>query len=231
MATSGTYTFNLDLGDVMEEAYERCGLELRSGFDYRTARRSLNLLMLDWQNRGLSLWAVKGATETLTPGQGAYPLTSEKLDIVEAFMRTNAGYTTKQSDLTMQRISIAQYSHQTNKLLEGRPIQYWVERAPSGITVNVWPVPDASQTWTFGYYYMERIEDAGTPASLNMDVPARFLPCLTAGLAYMIAQKKPEAIQLVPMLKELYEEQWTMASDSAREKAALYVVPGGYQYL
>ena len=96
MASSGTYTFNLDLGDVMEEADERCGLELRSGFDYRTARRSLNLLMLDWQNRGLSLWTVKGATETLTPGQGAYPLTSEKLDIVEAFMRTNAGDTTKQ---------------------------------------------------------------------------------------------------------------------------------------
>ena len=231
MATSGTYTFNLDLGDVMEEAYERCGLELRSGFDYRTARRSLNLLMLDWQNRGLSLWTVKGATETLTPGQGAYPLTSEKLDVVEAFMRTNAGDTTKQSDLTMQRISIAQYSHQTNKLLQGRPIQYWVVRAPSCITINVCPVPDSSQTWTFGYYYMERIEDAGSPASLNMDVPARFLPCLTAGLAYMIAQKKPEAAQLVPMLKELYEEQWTMASDSAREKASLYVVPGGYQYL
>ena len=231
MATSGTFAFTLDLADAMEEAYERCGLELRSGFDYRTARRSLNLLMLDWQNRGLSLWTVKGATETLTPGQGAYPLTSEKLDIVEAFMRTNAGDTTKQSDLTMQRISIAQYSHQTNKLLQGRPIQYWVERAPSGITINVWPVPDSSQTWTFGYYYMERIEDAGSPASLNMDVPARFLPCLTAGLAYMIAQKKPEAAQLVPMLKELYEEQWTMAADSAREKASLYVVPGGYQYL
>ena len=203
MATSGTYTFNLDLGDVMEEAYERCGLELRSGFDYRTARRSLNLLMLDWQNRGLSLWTVKGATETLTPGQGAYPLTSEKLDVVEAFMRTNAGDTTKQSDLTMQRISIAQYSHQTNKLLQGRPIQYWVERAPSGITINVWPVPDSSQTWTFGYYYMERIEDAGSPASLNMDVPARFLPCLTAGLAYMIAQKQHAAAQHDPMLKEL----------------------------
>ena len=231
MATSGTYTFNLDLGDVMEEAYERCGLELRSGFDYRTARRSLNLLMLDWQNRGLSLWTVKGATETLTPGQGAYPLTSEKLDVVEAFMRTNAGDTTKQSDLTMQRISIAQYSHQTNKLLQGRPIQYWVERAPSGITINVWPVPDSSQTWTFGYYYMERIEDAGSPASLNMDVPARFLPCLTAGLAYMIAQKKPEAAQLVPILKELYEDQLTMDSDSSREKSSLYVVPGGYQYL
>ena len=231
MATSNSRDFDLDVAELVEEAYERCGLELRSGFDYRTARRSLNLLMLDWQNRGLSLWTVKGATETLTPGQGAYPLTSEKLDIVEAFMRTNAGDTTKQSDLTMQRISIAQYSHQTNKLLQGRPIQYWVERAPSGITINVWPVPDSSQTWTFGYYYMERLEDAGSPASLNMDVPARFLPCLTAGLAYMIAQKKPEAAQLVPMLKELYEEQWTMASDSAREKASLYVVPGGYQYL
>ena len=206
MATSGTYTFNLDLGDVMEEAYERCGLELRSGFDYRTARRSLNLLMLDWQNRGLSLWTVKGATETLTPGQGAYPLTSEKLDVVEAFMRTNAGDTTKQSDLTMQRISIAQYSHQTNKLLQGRPIQYWVERAPSGITINVWPVPDSAQTWTFGYYYMERIEDAGSPASLEMNIPPTFLTCLTAGLAYMIALKRPQAENRIPMLKEIYEE-------------------------
>ena len=231
MATSGTYAFNLDLGDIMEEAYERCGLELRSGFDYRTARRSLNLLMLDWQNRGLSLWAVKSASITLVAGTGTYTLTPEKLDIIEAFMRTNAGDITQQSDLTMQRISIAQYSQQTNKLLQGRPIQYWVEQAPTGITFNVWPVPDGSQTWTLGYYYMERVEDSGTPASLDMDVPARFLPCLVAGLAYMIAIKKPQAETRIPFLKGDYEEQWTMASDSAREKAALYVVPGGYQYL
>tara|TARA_R110002020_G_scaffold165874_1_gene353675 strand:- start:162 stop:857 length:696 start_codon:yes stop_codon:yes gene_type:complete len=231
MATSGTYTFNLDLGDVMEEAYEQCGLELRSGFDYRTARRSLNLLMLDWQNRGLNLWTVKGTTLALTPGTGAYTLTGEKLDIIDAFMRTNDGDATKQSDLMMQRISISQYSHQTNKLLQGRPIQYWVERAPTGITINVWPMPDSSQTWTLGYYYMERVEDAGSPASLNMDVPARFLPCLTAGLAYMIAIKKPEAAAKISFLKENYEEQWAMASDSDREKASLYVVPGGYQYL
>ena len=142
MATSGTYTFNLDLGEIMEEAYERCGLELRSGYDYKTARRSLNLLMLDWQNRGLSLWTVKNAELTLTPGTGAYALPSDRIDIVEAFMRTNAGDSSKQSDLTMQRMSIATYSQQTNKLLQGRPIQYWVERAPSGITINVWPVPD-----------------------------------------------------------------------------------------
>jgi len=146
-------------------------------------------------------------------------------------MRTNAGSTTKQSDLTMQRISIAQYSHQTNKLLQGRPIQYWVERAPSGITVNVWPIPDSSQTWTLGYYYMERIEDSGSPATLNVDVPARFLPPLTAGLAYQIAIKKPEAATRIDFLKQDYEEQWNLASDAAREKASLYVVPGGYQYL
>jgi|TARA_R110000850_G_scaffold11433_1_gene39229 hypothetical protein len=231
MATSGTFTFNLDLGDIIEEAYERCGIELRSGFDYRTARRSLNLLMLDWQNRGLNLWTVKGTTETLVAGTGSYTLNGKILDVVEAFMRTNAGDVSRQSDLTMQRISIAQYSHQTNKLLQGRPIQYWIERAPTGITVNVWPVPDASQTWTFGYYYMERVEDSGSPASLDMDVPARFLPCLTAGLAYMIANKRAEAAPKLQFLKENYEEQWTMAADSDREKAALYVVPGGYQYL
>ena len=231
MATSGTYTFNLDLGQIMEEAYERCNIEMRTGFDYRTARRSLDLLMLEWQNRGLSLWTVKDTSVALTPGTGAYALTAEKLDIVEAFMRTNAGSTTKQSDLTMQRISIAQYSHQTNKLLQGRPIQYWVERAPSGITVKVWPIPDSSQTWTLGYYYMERIEDSGSPATLNVDVPARFLPPLTAGLAYQIAIKKPEAATRIDFLKQDYEEQWNLASDAAREKASLYVVPGGYQYL
>ena len=231
MATSGTYTFNLDLGQIMEEAYERCNIEMRTGFDYRTARRSLDLLMLEWQNRGLSLWTVKDTSVALTPGTGAYALTAEKLDIVEAFMRTNAGSTTKQSDLTMQRISIAQYSHQTNKLLQGRPIQYWVERAPSGITVNVWPIPDSSQTWTLGYYYMERIEDSGSPATLNVDVPARFLPPLTAGLSNQIAIKKPEAATRIDFLKQDYEEQWNLASDAAREKASLYVVPGGYQYL
>tara|TARA_R110000850_G_scaffold228589_2_gene353495 strand:- start:1861 stop:2424 length:564 start_codon:yes stop_codon:yes gene_type:complete len=187
--------------------------------------------MLDWQNRGLNLWAVKGASLTLVAGTGTYALTDEKLDVIEAFMRTNAGDISRQSDLTMQRISISTYSQQTNKLLQGRPIQYWIERAPTGITFNVWPVPDASQTWTLGYYYMEKVEDAGSPASLDMSVPARFLPCLVAGLAYMLAIKRREAEARIPFLKENYEEQWTMAADSAREKAALYVVPGGYQYL
>ena len=114
MATSGTFAFTLDLADAMEEAYERCGLELRSGYDYRTARRSLNMLMLEWQNRGLNLWTVKNASQTLTAGTSTYALTAEKLEIVEAVCRTDEGNTSLQADLSMTRISVSTYSQQTN---------------------------------------------------------------------------------------------------------------------
>ena len=231
MATSGTFAFTLDLADAMEEAYERCGLELRSGYDYRTARRSLNMLMLEWQNRGLNLWSVKNTSQTLTAGTSTYALTSEKLEIVEAVCRTDAGDTSLQADLSMTRISVATYAQQTNKLTDGRPIQYFVERTPSNLNIIVWPVPDDAKTYVFNYYYIERIEDAGTSANLNMDIPARYLPCLTAGLAYYIAMKKPEAQSLAPMLKQVYDEQWEMASDAAREKASFQVSPGGYSNL
>ena len=231
MATSGTTGFTLDLSDIIEEAYERAGLELRSGYDYKTARRSLDLLMLEWQNRGLNLWTVRDTTVALVAGTGAYDLSADKLDIIEGLLRTDAGDSSKQADLTMQRISVSQYAHQTNKLTQGRPLQYYVERKPTGITVHFWPVPDATTSYTFAYYYMERIEDSGRPASNNMDVPARFLPCMVAGLAYQIASKRPESLQLAPSLKQIYEEQWNLAADAAREKASLYVSPGGYNSL
>ena len=231
MATSGTYNFTLDLSDVIEEAYERAGLELRSGYDYKTARRSLDLLMLEWQNRGLNLWTVRDATLSLVSGTSSYDLTSEKLDVVEGLLRTDAGDASRQSDLTMQRISVSQYAHQTNKLTQGRPLQFYVERKPANITLHFWPVPDAITSYTFAYYYLERIEDSGKPASTNMEVPARYLPCLVAGLAYQIASKKPEAMGLAPQLKQVYEEQWSLAADASREKAALYVSPGGYNDL
>lgn len=231
MATSGTTGFTLDLSDIIEEAYERAGLELRSGYDYKTARRSLDLLMLEWQNRGLNLWTVRDTTVALVAGTGAYDLSADKLDIIEGLLRTDAGDSSKQADLTMQRISVSQYAHQTNKLTQGRPLQYYVERKPTGITVHFWPVPDATTSYTFAYYYMERIEDSGRPASNNMDVPARFLPCMVAGLAYQIASKRPESLQLAPSLKQIYEEQWNLAADAAREKASLYVSPGGYNNL
>jgi len=231
MATSGTTGFTLDLSDIIEEAYERAGLELRSGYDYKTARRSLDLLMLEWQNRGLNLWTVRDTTVALVAGTGSYNLSADKLDIIEGLLRTDAGDSSKQSDLTMQRISVSQYAHQTNKLTQGRPLQYYVERKPTGITVHFWPVPDATTSYTFAYYYMERVEDTGSPASNNMDVPARYLPCLVAGLAYQVAIKRPESAQMIPLLKQVYEEQWELAADASREKAALYVAPGGYNDL
>ena len=231
MATSGTYTFNLDLSDILEEAYERAGLELRSGYDYRTARRSLDLMFLEWQNRGLNLWSVQEGSQTLTAGTGRYVLTGDQLDVIEASLRTDDGDANKQTDLTMSRISISQYSHLTNKLTQGRPIQYWIEKDPGAIALNVWPVPDDAVTYKINYYYIQRVEDTGSPASNNVDIPARFMPCMAAGLAYYISIKRPEASERAPLLKQVYEEQWDLAADADRDKSSFYMVPGGYSRL
>tara|TARA_R110002020_G_scaffold150766_3_gene327635 strand:+ start:886 stop:1578 length:693 start_codon:yes stop_codon:yes gene_type:complete len=230
MATSGTFTFNLDLADSLEEAFERAGLELRSGYDYKTARRSLNLMMLEWQNRGLNLWSVDFATQALTAGTNQYTLDGKILDIIEAFVRTSAGEVNQQFDQSMTRISVSQYSNLSNKLTQSKPLQYYVERNADAITINVWPTPDDQETYQFGYYYMERVEDAGNSAANNIDVPARFLPCLVSGLAYQLSMKYPSAGARAQALKADYEEQWTLASDSDRNKASLYVSPGGYSF-
>ena len=228
MATSGTYSFNLDLSDILEEAYERAGLELRSGYDYRTARRSLDLMFLEWQNKGLNLWTVQEGSQTLTAGTGRYALAGAQLDVIQASLRTDDGDADKQSDLTMSRISISQYSHLTNKLTQGRPIQYWIEKDPSAIALNVWPVPDDAETYKINYYYIQRVEDSGSPASNNVDVPARFMPCMAAGLAYYISIKRPEASERAPLLKQIYDEQWDLAADADRDKSSFYMTPGGY---
>ncbi|MBE16209.1 MAG: hypothetical protein CL867_08150 [Cytophagaceae bacterium] len=228
MATSGTYNFNLDLSDVVEEAFERAGLEARTGYDYRTARRSLDLMFLEWQNRGLNLWTIQEGTQALTAGTSRYVLSSDELDIVEAFVRINSGDTSTQADQMLTRISISQYAHLTNKLETSKPLQYWIERDPSAISVNLWPVPDDAETYSLIYYYMQRIEDSGSVASNNTDVPIRFLPCMIAGLAYYISIKRPESLERAPLLKQMYEEQWNLAADADREKASLYMIPGGY---
>ena len=229
MATSGTFTFNLAIDDVMEEAYERIGSQLRTGYDERTARRSLDLLLLEWQNRGLNLWTVKNASETLTSGTSDYALDAKVLDIIEGLLRTDAGNASKQTDLTMTRVSVSHYAHQTNKLQKGRPINFWLQRSPTGvITVTVWPVPDGVTPYVFNYYYLERIEDTGEPATNNLAVPSRHLPPLVAGLAYQIALKTPKAFPLLPQLKNEYESQWKLAADAVREKASLFISPGGY---
>ena len=230
MATSGTFSFYLDLADSMEDAFERAGLELRSGYDYKTAWRSLNLMMLEWQKTELNLWSVDFATQALTAGTNQYTLDGKVLDIIEAFVRTNAGEVNQQFDQSMTRISVSQYSNLSNKLTQSKPLQYYVERNADAITINVWPTPDDQETYQFGYYYMERVEDAGNSAANNIDVPARFLPCLVSGLAYQLSMKYPSAGARAQALKADYEEQWTLASDSDRNKASLYVSPGGYSF-
>ena len=228
MATSGTYAFTLDLSDVVEEAFERAGLEARSGYDYRTARSSLDLMFLEWQNKGLNLWTVQEGTQAITAGTGRYSLSGDQLDIVEAFIRTNSGDSSNQSDQMLTRISISQYAHLTNKLNQSKPLQYWIEKDPSAISVNLWPVPDDTETYTLVYYYIQRVEDTGNVASNNADIPARFLPCMVAGLAYHVSVKKPESAERTMLLKQIYDEQWILATDADREKASLFISPGGY---
>jgi len=214
----------------MEEAFERAGSELKSGYDYRTARRSLDLMFLEWQNRGVNLWTVKEGTQSLTSGTARYTLDAKILDIVEAFIRTDAGDTSSQTDQSLTRISVKQFAHLTNKLDSAKPLQYWFERSDSANSINLWPVPDSQETYTLVYYYIERIADTGANAGTNPEVPSRYLPCLVAGLAYYLSLKKEESKDRIQLLKQLYEDEWRIASDAHREKGSLYFVPGGYRH-
>ena len=230
MATSGTTTFNLDLSDIMEEAYELCGLTMRSGYDYRTARRALNLIFLEWQNKGLNLWKIEQATQSLTAGTSSYAAETLALEIIDAFIRTDSGDTDKQFDQQLTRISRTEYNHQAKKLNQSKPTQFFVDKGTSGINIVLWSTPDSAETYTLVYDYIKRIEDAGSVASNNADVPARYLPCLTYALAYNIACKEPEAINKVNMIRGRYLELWNEVSESDRERAAIKFVPGGNIY-
>ena len=128
MAISGAATFNLDLTELVEEAFERAGSEMRTGYDLRTARRSLNLLFADWANRGINMWTFEQGTINLVPGQNNYPLPSDTVDLLEHVIRTGAGSSSTQSDLTITRISVSTYATIPNKLQQARPIQVWIQR-------------------------------------------------------------------------------------------------------
>lgn len=224
MATSGTTTFNLDLTDLVEEAFERCGAELRSGYDLKTARRSLNLLFADWANRGINLWTVAQSSITLVPGTATYDLPEDTVDLLEHVIRTGAGNASTQADLTITRISVSTYATIPNKLTQARPIQVYINRQAPIPNVTVWPIPDASQPYTFVYWYLRRIQDAGNGVN-TMDVPFRFIPCMVAGLAYYLALKLPDGLQRLETLKAQYDEAWDLASSEDREKAAIRLVP------
>jgi|TARA_R110000796_G_scaffold26889_3_gene74216 hypothetical protein len=225
MATSGTTTFNLDISDIMEEAYDLCGLELRSGYSYRGARRALNLVFLEWQNKGLNLWTVEQGSATLVAGTSSYTAESSTLDIVDVSIRTNAGNVNDQFDQRLNRISRTEYNHQASKLTQSKPTQFYVDKDNDSVKIVLWATPDSAETYTLIYDYVKRIEDVGTVASNNADVPTRYLPCLTYALAYNLACKSPEAIQRVPMIRQRYMELWDEASDADREKAAVRFVP------
>ena len=226
MSVSGTKTFELDVADYIEEAFERCGIEIRTGYDQRTARRSLNLLLAEWANRGLNQWTIEKETITVTPTGGvnndgvSYTLSASTIDIISAIVRNQDGVgTSSQADLTVDRVSREYYLNIPNKLTEGRPVQYFVDRQITPV-LYVWPKPNTT-------YYMivdklVRMDDAGAGVN-TLQVPFRFYPCLAAGLAYYIAMKKaPERVQL---LKAVYEEEFERAAGEDRDRASLTLAP------
>ena len=225
MTTSGTATFDIDLNEITEEAFERCGSELRTGYDLRTARRSLNLLFADWSNRGENLWTLEQGTQLLTAGTATYTLPADTVDLLEHVIRTGAGNVSTQTDLTITRISVSTYSSIPNKLQQARPIQIWINRQAAAPQFTVWPVPDSSQTYTLVYWRLRRIQDAGAGGVYTQDIPFRFLNALVAGLAYYLALKIPGADARLPVLKQQYDEAWELASTEDREKAAVRFVP------
>lgn len=232
MTTTGTTTFNLNLNDLVEEAFERCGAELRSGYNLRTARRSLNLLTIEWANRGINLWTIEQGSIPMVQGQIVYDLPVDTIDLLEQVIRTNAGTTSNQLDININRISADTYITIPNKNAQGRPIQVWINRqsgatTPTGVQnpqINVWPAPDQSNYYTFFYYRLRRIQDAGNGID-TQDIPFRFLPCMVAGLAYHLSMKIPGAMDRTVMLKQMYDEAWQQAADEDREKAPLRIAP------
>ena len=224
MSTSGTTTFNPDVNEYIEEAFERCGAELRSGYDFRTARRSLNLMFADWANRGINMWTIEQGTQTLTQGTATYTLPADTVDLIEHVIRTGAGNESTQADLQITRISVSTYASIPNKLQQARPIQVWINRQQPAPQFTVWPIPDGSQTYQFVYWRLRRIQDAGSGSNTE-DIPFRFINALTAGLAYYLSMKIPGAMERMPMLKQQYDEAWELASTEDREKAAVRFVP------
>jgi hypothetical protein len=300
MSTTGTTGFNLDFTEIAEEAWERAGREMRSGYDLRTARRSMNLMTIEWANRGLNMWTIEEGAFNLVPGLNTYPLPTDTVDLLEHVIRTGADQVNTQADLTITRISVSTYATIPNKLQQARPIQVWIQRLsgetnPTAIVLNgalsssdltiplssteglaaagyinldsetiyygyidgntlggvfrgqnnttaaahtdltrvvvnqlpcvtVWPTPDNTTPYQFVYWRMRRIQDAGNGIQTG-DMNFRFLPAVTAGLAYYIAMKDPTLAGRLDMLKAVYEEQYALSAGEDHEKAPIRFVP------
>jgi hypothetical protein len=237
--TTATTDFNLDLNTIVEEAFERCGAELRTGYEFRTAKRSLALLLMDWANRGINLWTLEEGSQVLTYNVGTYDLPVDTVDLLDHVIRTGSG--TNQQDINITRISSSTYLSIPNKNATGRPIQIWINRKTGATNAanviqypqfTVWPKPDNTTTWTLVYTRLRRMQDPGNGVN-GQDIPFRFLPCMVAGLAYMLSLKIPGAAERTTLLKAEYNEAWDLAAGEDREKAAVRFVPresflGGY---
>ena len=232
MTTSGTYTFELDTSEIIEEAYERCGLEVKSGFELKTARRSLNLLLTKWVNDGVNLFTLDLTTSTMTSGTDNITLSSlQYLDIIDAALRdTNS---TPDLDVSMERISMSEYLSYPNKTTEGKPTHYAIERnsqytssASATHKVYLWPVPDQTYyqllSWTVRYP-----QDVSATYTQNPDIPRRYLPALISGLTVELANKRPAEVDINRRqeLKAYYEQDWEKAREEDRERVSFYVQP------
>jgi len=231
MTVSGVANFDMNFTELAEEAYERAGREMRTGYDLRTARRSMNIMMAEWANRGINMWTIEQGTINLGQGIKTYDLPSDTVDLLEHVVRTSPGSDSSQTDLTISRISVSTYATIPNKLQQARPIQVWIERKQATPTITVWPVPDQGTVlnpyYTFVYWRLRRIDNIDTGVN-TADVNFRFLPCVVAGLAYYVAMKIPEGASRLDMLKTEYEYQFQLAAAEDREKAPDRFVPRQY---
>ena len=225
MTTSGVATFNMDLNELVEEAMARCGAELRTGWDLRTARTSMNLMLMDWASRGINMWTIEQGSQVLTAGTNTYTLPADTVDLIEHVIRTGVGNVSTQTDLTITRISVSTYSSIPNKLQQARPIQIWINRQGPAPQFTVWPTPDNSQTYTLVYWRLRRIQDAGAGGTYTQDVPFRFIPALVSGLAYYLSMKIPGAMERMQVLKAQYDQDWDLASTEDRDRSAVRFVP------
>ena len=224
---ASTASFDLSIDEIAEEAYERCGLQVRSGYDLQTARRSLNLMLSEWANRGLNLWTIQLQEKTITAGTNnltgldlfgsGQEAAQQIIDITDLAISDSSN-----NDFSATPISRSTYLNIAVKTTSGRPTQYYFERT---INPRLYLYPQADTTYTLKYYALLRMKDAGEYTN-NAEIPFRFLPCMTAGLAYYIAMKKaPDRIQL---LKQVYEDEFQRAAAQDGERTSLFLTPKTY---
>ena len=218
MTTSGSTNFEPNVTEFIEEAYERCGLELRTGYDLKTAIRSVNIMLAEWANRGLNQWTIDQDTQTVTQGTNEYTLNSNVIDILDVVIRRTVNNI--QTDISVGRISRSEYLNIPNKQTQARPSQFFLDKSITPV-LKVWPTPDNS-TDVIVFNKIIRMDDADA-ANNTMDMPFRFFPCFTAGLAYYISLKK--APQLTPQLKAIYEEEFRRAADQDEDRASFRIRP------